>query len=168
LADGFDNTASATQTSGATTNIFGASIVHESALSSYIATTRNAESATFNLIPAGSYDIYVADANGGEFRNTVSVTLNNYTITPRSGQNHIKSLWFYAAGSLTTAQKNAIIAGGSPGSAGSSGVVSFTEFKLENSTTFSGYVPPAVTANTINSAAVAGQHDIIDLSGANQ
>jgi hypothetical protein len=61
------------------------------------ASTRAAETVTL-AVANGTYDVLVQDTAGGEWRAGEVVTGGSYTITPRSGQRHVRRVRLYAPG----------------------------------------------------------------------
>jgi hypothetical protein len=70
--------------------------------------SRGAETVTVP-VSNGTYDIMIRDNEYGEWRHGVTVSNGTYALTPRTGKRHVLETRMYAAGALTTAEKNALI-----------------------------------------------------------
>lgn len=69
---------------------------------------RGAETVTVPVLN-GTYDVMVRDNEYGEWRNGITVSNGAYSLTPRTGKRHVLETRLYAAGALTTAEKNVLI-----------------------------------------------------------
>jgi hypothetical protein len=57
----------------------------------------------------GTYDIFVQDTAGSEWRTGIAVSTGLYRATPRTGQDHISRVRAWIAGTLTTQERNALL-----------------------------------------------------------